>query len=621
MEKDLRSHWYLILGFFAFVGFLIYGASLGNAFVRWDDGLLIYENPAIRGINFSNLKTIFTTYDPELYIPLTLLSYQFDFLVSGTNAAWYHLHSLVLHILNAVLVVGFIKLLTKNTWVSILTGILFLIHPLNTEAVAWASGRKDLLSTLFFLLSTNLYLLRKKKWSLGCFALGLLAKVTILTLPAVFILIALFKKQKLDKKFWKDLLPYFVLMTVFAVIAFYGKTGVIDSSTPLEKLLVAPLSTVFYLQKMIVPTGLSVIYPLTGAIDLLSVRILIPLLICIGLVVFGLTHFYKRKTAFFCLAFFAVTLSPSLLNLSKGDYLYFASDRYAYIPMIGILYLVSTLLLSLWNKSQKIGSGLILVILCILCTFSVKQSLVWANSETLFTHTIEHYPEAHTAHNNLGNMYRTRNDLPASIDAYKEALRLSEEFSRGESASITQSKMLSNLASAYRAKGDYTTALETLSKAYDLNPKNSHLFLQRGIVLGVQGKYIDAEIEYLYAIKLVPNYTTAKINLGSLYINLGRAEEAVTLLEGATQENPFYPQAFYNLAAAYKKVGRNRESLEMYKKTVELQPAYVAARINLGIAYADRKKIDLAIEQFTEVLRYDPDNKKAMSALRQLGAL
>jgi hypothetical protein len=143
MEKDLRSHWYLILGFFAFVGFLIYGASLGNAFVRWDDGLLIYENPAIRGINFSNLKTIFTTYDPELYIPLTLLSYQFDFLVSGTNAAWYHLHSLVLHILNAVLVVGFIKLLTKNTWVSILTGILFLIHPLNTEAVAWASGRKD----------------------------------------------------------------------------------------------------------------------------------------------------------------------------------------------------------------------------------------------------------------------------------------------------------------------------------------------------------------------------------------------------------------------------------------------------------------------------------------------
>jgi tetratricopeptide (TPR) repeat protein len=508
--------------------------------------------------------------------------------------------------------------MTKNTWVSVLTGILFLIHPLNTEAVAWASGRKDLLSALFFLLSTNFYLLQRKKWSLGCFALGLLAKVTILTLPAVFILIALLQKQKLDKQFWKDLLPYVVLMILFAVIAYFGKTGVIDSSTPLEKLLIAPLSTVFYLQKTFIPTGLAVIYPLTGSIDLLSARILIPLLICIGLLIGGLKNFNKRKTLFFGLAFFAVTLSPSLLNFSKGDYLYFASDRYAYIPMIGILYLVSTALYSLWGKYEKVLSGSILGILIILCTLSVRQSLVWANSEALFTHNITYYPEAHTAHNNLGNIYRSRNEIPHAVESYSQALKLSKEFSRGETAAYTQSKILSNLASAQRVLGDQTLALQTITQAVEHNPKNSHAFLQRGIILGIQGKYADAETEYLHAIALTPNFTTAKINLGSLYVNLGRADEAVTLLEGAVGENPFYPQAFYNLAAAYKKVGRNHEALESYEKAVDLQPAFVAARINLGILYAESNKIDLAIEQFMQVLKFDPDNARARSALQQL---
>lgn len=614
----MRSTIWVLIGVFFFLGLLIYGASLGNGFVRWDDGLLIYENPAIAGFNFANLKTIFTTYDPELYIPLTLLSYQFDFLISGTNAAWYHLHSLVLHILNAILVVWFLKLLTKNTWVSVLTGLLFLVHPLNTEAVAWASGRKDLLSTLFFLLSTNFYLLRKKKWSLGCFVLALLAKVTVLTLPALLILIDYLQGRPINKKTLTEKLPYFALALIFAVIAYVGKTGVIDSSTTMEKLMIAPMSTAFYLQKMFVPTGLSVIYPLTESIDLLSARILIPLVICIALLILGLGNIRKRKALFFGLAYFAIALSPSLLNFSKGDFLYFASDRYAYIPMIGILYLVSSAAFFLWRKHWKVVSSAVLGILCVLSVLSVKQSLVWANSETLFTHTITYYPDAHTAHNNLGNMYRTRNEISRAIDSYNEALRLSEEYGRGDPALYGMSKILSNLASAHRVQGEYAIALEALSRAYDLNPNNAHLFLQRGIVLGVQRKYTDAEMEYLYAIKLKPNFTTAKINLGSLYINLGRADEAVTLLEGAVSENPFYPQAFYNLAAAYKKVSRNREALEAYEKAVELQPAFVAARINLGILYADRKKIDLAIEQFTEVLKYDPDNARARSALLQL---
>ncbi|PIP65702.1 hypothetical protein COW95_00685, partial [Candidatus Peregrinibacteria bacterium CG22_combo_CG10-13_8_21_14_all_49_11] len=161
-----------ILLFFA-VSFLIYGQSLQNRFVRWDDSLLIYENPIVREISFDTVKAAFTTYDPELYIPLTMLSYQLDHLLWGLNPFGFHLTNLVLHTVNALLVMGLVWLLLCRTsttlsvtqnqptechpersrrMIVLFCGLLFLVHPLHTEAVAWASSRKDVLSALFFLL-------------------------------------------------------------------------------------------------------------------------------------------------------------------------------------------------------------------------------------------------------------------------------------------------------------------------------------------------------------------------------------------------------------------------------------------------------------------------------------
>src|SRR3989344_4256763 len=195
MLSRIRSlPWHLIGGFFL-LAMLIYGSSLGNGFVQWDDGLLIYENPAIRGITWTNLKTIFTTYDPELYIPLTLFTYQVDYLIAGTHAAFYHFHALILHTLNVLLVLWFLKRLTGKTALAVVIGLVFMVHPLHTEAVAWSSARKDLLATMFFLLSIIAYMRYREaekkllySASLCAFLLGLLAKVTVLTLPAVLLL-------------------------------------------------------------------------------------------------------------------------------------------------------------------------------------------------------------------------------------------------------------------------------------------------------------------------------------------------------------------------------------------------------------------------------------------------
>ncbi|MBT4120324.1 MAG: tetratricopeptide repeat protein [Candidatus Peribacter sp.] len=655
MDRNLRSHWYLLLGCFAFIGFVIYGASLGNSFVRWDDGLLIYENPAIRGFSLANLKTIFTTYDPELYIPLTLLSYQFDFLLSGTNPAWYHFHSLILHILNATLVVWVLKSLTKNIWVSLLTGVLFLIHPLHTEAIAWASGRKDLLSTLFFLLSTGFYLTKKKRMSLAAFTLGLLAKVTIVTLPITLLLIDYYKGEGINKDTVKNKIPYFVLALLFAVIAYFGKSQMLQTETLVQIIAMAGKSTAFYLEKLLWPTQLSVLYPYHHTIVFSSPDFLIPF---IGVSIIGILAILSMrytKIIACCLGFFAVTLAPSLPNFAKAGTYYIASDRYAYIPSIGFLLLLSLGIyaVSQNQRLQKVSIGIVGGLLVFFSYTASVQSLVWKNSETLFTNVIQYYPDSHVAHNNIGNLYRRQGKLDEATDSYRTALSIRMGSTLGEQnieaiaefetnianalatkgdidqaillynkalSSNSNAVILSNLGSAYRQQGKLKEAASKFKQSLMLNSKNPQAFLGLGITYQEMGEIEKAEQAFLDAIELQPLFAVAHVNLGALYVNIGRIDDGIAKYKETIEINPYFPQAHYNLAIALRKLGRNREALESYLTAIKLQPAYVAARINAGILYAERKKIDLAIEQFKEVLRYDPDNGRALSALKQLGA-
>ena len=174
----------------------VFGVSLANDFVRWDYGLLIYENPAIREITFHSLKTIFTTFDPELYIPFTLFNYQVLYAVFGQHAWGYHLWSLLLHTSNALLGAWLISWITGNKKIGFVAGLLFAVHPIQVEAIAWASALKDQLSTLFYLLALIAYLhhrdLDSKRgyWlSLVFMALGLLSKVMVVTLPITLLLL------------------------------------------------------------------------------------------------------------------------------------------------------------------------------------------------------------------------------------------------------------------------------------------------------------------------------------------------------------------------------------------------------------------------------------------------
>jgi protein O-mannosyl-transferase len=616
-----RSVLLSIIGLFFFVLLIVYGPSLSFGFVRWDDGMLIYENPAIRGITLKNLYTVFTTYDPELYIPLTLISYQLDYMIGGINPSIYHFHNLMLHLVNSLLVTWLLACMMQKRWIALFLGLVFAVHPLNAEAVIWASARKDLLSIAWLLISILSYISYRRSQqrshyyiSIFTFALGLLAKVTVIGLPVLLILIDWKEARNISKEMIKEKVPYFALSGIFAIIAVFGKTGVLGSSSMLEKILIPTKSFIFYIEKFFLPTNLSVLYPFTNDVSLASPALLLPLVVMIVIIGIGIYSLKTTKTLFFGLAWFALCVSPSVLNFSKGDFIYFASDRYAYAGMIGLLFIVGSYI----RRSSLVNYGCIavLITLGIACNM---QSLTWKNSATLFQNAIDTYPNSAIAYNNIGNHLRSTGETIKAIEHYDIALSLSRQYSRNTSdIKEGESKILANLGSAQREQGDIHTAEREYSEALRLNPKNALALQGTGLIFMQVGKDIMAVIYYEKAIEANPLLVTPYVNLGSVYVQRGDYDKAIEVLEQGLEINPFFPQAHFNLSSAYKKSGRNRESLESLERAVKIEPRFVAARINLGIAYAERKKIDMAIEQFTEVLKHDPGNARATSALSQL---
>ena len=611
--------------FFA-VAFLIYGKSLGNLFVRWDDSLLIYENPIIREISRKTVKAAFTTYDPELYVPLTMISYQIDHLLWGMNPFGFHLTNLVLHTMNALLVTVFIQLLMRRSpyhLLPVLCGLLFLVHPLHTEAVAWASARKDVLSSFFFLLSVCSYLQWRGRengqagsgkllysFSIFAFALGLLAKVSIIMLPVILLLIEwlLYHRRLRASSFVtiSRLTPYFLLSVMFGIVGFFGKREAFSFATYFEKAIVAPKSTLFYLEKFFWPTEFSVLYPYTDA-SIASPEFFIPLVIVMAITFLVLFLKKYQCVLAFSYFFFLITLLPTFLNIARGGDMdrYFASDRYAYIPSIGLIFIIGVIA----HRHRKFAVTACVVLLGILGVRAHAQSLLWGDTEVLLQNVLKQYGElSHVAHNNMGNVYRLRGEHEKAIAEYEKAIAIRPH-----------SKIFANLGATYRRMHRYTDAQKMYDEALRQNPDNAEVHVGLGLVYVELGQTDAAREAYEKAIALRSDLEEAHVNLGALAMQEGKFDEAIGHYRNALDANPYFFHASYNLGVALQEQGKIEDAIAAYERAIRLLPTHIAARINLGILYANSGRLADAIVEFETVLAIDPKNSSAQSALKQLG--
>ena len=522
------------------VVFLTYVSVLRNGFVVWDDDSLVYENPLVTHLNAATVKGIFTSYDPELYIPLTLFSFQVEHALFGFDPFFYHFTNLLLHCANTVLVFFLLQRLGLKKGMAFFLALLFGLHPINSEAVAWVSARKDLLAACFFLGSLSAYLnylsSRSMRWYWGAFLLflcALLSKVVVLFLPLVLLLID-WRQGRRGLSVWREKWPFFLLSAVFLIVALFGKTQNIASLSLWQTLLLSLKSTAFSLWSVLWPWQLSLVYQQSGPIQLASVAFLLSTVTVTLLAALTLWSLHRTKVVAFAMAWYVLLLLPTFSNFSKaGSYFYF-SDRYVYLPQIGLLLLLGITLEHLAQRGLSrvvLRSGQIVSVLLLLCFgwTAHGRTLLWHDSETLFRDALSKNPQSAVMHFNMAVVDQKHGNLAEAEAAYRLVLAKNPHYAKAHN----------NL----------------------------------GLLLAVQGKTEEARREYEAAIASDPQSADALNNLGSWYMDRGEIDRAIVFFQQAIAADAHLLRAYYNLGASLGKQERYEEALEVYAQAFAFDPS------------------------------------------------
>lgn len=542
LRDTLRAHRFT-LGLCAvfLLPWLAFGRSLTQDFAAIDDGFLIVENPIVHRMDATHLKLAFTTFDPELYIPATIVSFQANWWMGNGSPLPFHATNIVLHGINAVLVGLLLLGWTKNRSIALISAAVFAVHPLHTEAVVWAAGRKDLLCTMFFLLSYLSFRQSLERhriaWlslSMLAFVLALLSKVLAVTLPVIFLLdVLLLQKKQSMRLVTLALVPFIVLSAAFLFIATFGKGQILASESFWNVIVMAQKSVGFYIGKLLLPVGLSVLYPFEGTISLLKPEFFVPTLLNSSLLAVAWWGRKKRPLLTFAILFFFVTLLPTFFNFHKGGLLFFAVDRYAYIASIGFFLAVCSLgskLVIALRIDPKIIHSAAAIIVTILAAISVHQSGFWNSPDALFGRSIALYPASPAPRMAFASVLRERNQLSEAFAILHEGARTSDHPGLNVEAGLI-----------YAAAGQVSDAREQFAMALrkDLTLATAMYYL--GFLDEHDGDETGAIGWYRKAIVSDPSYVTVHVHLARLLMTQKTSEslqEAKDQLLQAMHWNP-----------------------------------------------------------------------------------
>lgn len=555
--------------------FALHLPSLRFGFVIWDDDLNVYQNPHIRTFDAHFFSWAFTDMASGNWQPLTWVSHALDYSLWGLNPFGYHLTNTILHAINASLATWLVltlltirRVLPHATSVSpagsvpvrssILiasgfAGLLFGCHPLRAESVSWISCRTDLLCTLFYLLSILAYITyvrrrtmavgpdeggyRSAPWYICSFALFLLAafsKPMAVTLPAVLLLLDWHPFGRMTRG--KDIvllcvekLPFIassVLVTVLTVVA-ETNLGAVSSFTDVPvsaRLLVAVKALAAYIEKTIWPTHLAPIYPYPKDSTLFSVEYASALIIIVSITVLSILLLRKQKLILLGWAYYIITLLP-VLGIIKARPVYLA-DRYSYLPSVGLSLIAGVFAVFLRDRSEKSKkrlfaeavAALMILVIALLSSLTVKQSAIWKDSLTLWNHVIDtegiHVSEAY---NNRGSFFGEQGDCDRARDDFAMAIAVNP----------SDAAAYGNMAVALECKGAFDRALDFYNQAIRMNPADHLGYFNRGILYGKRGMLANAIKDYSTTLLLKPDFTAARLERANAFRATGRSDLAL----------------------------------------------------------------------------------------------
>jgi tetratricopeptide (TPR) repeat protein len=608
---------------------LVFSSVRRFDYVNYDDPDYVSANPHVQsGLNWQNVQWAFTTGRASNWHPLTWLSHMLDWQFFGNDPGAQHVISAALHAINTMLLFLVLRRMTGAHWRSAIVAALFGLHPLRVESVAWISERKDVLSGLFLFLTLGSYcryaalrvtsVLEFKPglaWyslALVCFALGLMSKPMLVTVPFLLLLLdywplSRFSLAKPDLKPSAWLLlekgPFFVLAAASCIITFVvqRRGGAVSTSLPFwGRIANALVSYARYLGKTIWPTDLSVLYPHPGywsGWQVVGSGGLFLLILVAAIAQSRLRPYFITGWLWF-----VGGLVPVIGLVQVG--IQSMADRYTYIPCIGLFIAVVWGLgeqLQRWPSTRPVVATCTLVMLLICTCLCAYQVQFWHDSEALFTRAVQVTSNNYLAYNNLGFYQSGKAKREQAKENYRKSIAINP----------TYEDALNNLGFALAGEGKYSEAIPYYEAALRVSPNQPEIRNNYGNALSELGRLDDAIQQYALVIKDEPNHADARNNLGIALAMQGKLDDAVGHFRAAIRAKPNYASAHSNLGNALAAEHKISEAMVEYQESLRLNPNDAQAHNNLGNVLLEQDKLDESIEQYGQALRLNPNNPEA----------
>jgi Tfp pilus assembly protein PilF len=610
------------------ISLYIYAPVLQYGFLSYDDSPYVTDNAQVRrGLTGPGVLWAFTTGHASNWHPVTWLSHMLDVQIFGMNAGGHHFTNLLLHIANSLLLFGLLYRITGAWCRSALVAMLFAAHPLHVESVAWVAERKDVLSTLFWMLTVYAYIGYVKRPRPGrylaviaVFALGLMSKPMLVTLPLVLLLLDVWPLNRVrfeagQKQIWiricREKIPLFLLVAAssIATILAQSRGGAVQSfeaASLYQRTSNALVSYVAYLGQMLWPRNLAAFYPYkTVSIWLVAASALG--LIAVSILVVRLSR--SRPFLFAGWFWYVITLVPVIGLIQVGGQA--RADRYTYIPLIGVFIIAVwgiPLIFERWRRHGIALQAAACILVCALAVGARSQVRYWESELALWENTVLATGDNYFARTNLGFALIDGGDLRAGIEQYNEALRINPNSPETHNA----------LGTALFEQGKLNAAMEHYAMALRIRPGFADAHSNRGIALARQGNTQEAYREFQKSLESSPENPKISYNFGFFLVNQGRLDEAIPYFRKAVELKPDYAEAFFQMGNIFAGKEMLSEAEAEYNRAIQIRPEYEDAHNNLGIILERQNRINEAIIHFREALRINPNSIRAKENMNRV---
>jgi tetratricopeptide (TPR) repeat protein len=584
----MRSSLFISLGLILLVLSLFWQVNRHD-FVNYQDDLYVTGNHHLQtGLTSEGFRWAITTRYGGYWHPLTWLSLMVDRTLFGDHPAGYHRMNMALHLANTLLLFLLLRRMTEALWPSAVVAVLFAVHPLQVEPVAWVAARKELLATLFFLLSLFSYLAylprrRPIRYLLVilCIALVSMSNPFWATLPFAFFLLDFWPLNRFQsdscRRLITEKLPLFIIPTFSVILASFalregGAFRLMEGRPILSRIEGALIGLTGNLSRFLWPRKLAVFYPIPET-GLLWPAIAAALLVLVLTV--SLLRQAQRPYLLVGWFWYLLLLLPAVVLAQVGGEA--LSDRHSYLPLIGLLILITwggfdlTARFPFRREALGLSIAAAVSVLAIVTWFQIG---VWRNSLTLFQHAIKVTKSNYLAYNNFAFALDHLGKYDESKDLYTKALEIKPDFAVAHN----------NLGFSLEREGRLEEALHHYDEAVRIQPRYSMAHNNLAVALAKQGRLEESVIHFHHVLGSDPNYETALNNLGFVLIKQGKIEEAIEKYREALRSRPHFDLAHFNLGIAYYKLGRKEEADRELKIALKLNPRLATTLDRMGIA-------------------------------------